>query len=148
MQKFDDIEKYNNAFVNLALPFFGFSDPIKSKEIKHNNKTYNIWDYFEIKNDITLKELFDIFEKEHNIEIDMLAYDVVMLYSFFLSPKTKQKRMNMKISDLIKSISKKDLDKEMIMLNIMSDDSDDLPSIKYYLREQPKIIVNKSNNVI
>ena len=61
----DDIEQYKNGFINLALPFIGFSEPIKSPEGKYNNKKFDqIWDRFELNGDITLQELLDHFEKK------------------------------------------------------------------------------------
>lgn len=79
-----DIEQYKNGFVNLALPFFGFSEPIASPKGEYNNKKYDkIWDRFDIKGDIKLSDLIEHFEKDEGLEITMLSYGVSLLYASF-----------------------------------------------------------------
>lgn len=108
--KQDDIEKYKNGFVNLALPFFGFSEPVRSAKGKYNDKEFDqIWDRFEMHGDITLKELVDHFEQEEGLEILMLLYGVTLLYASFFPPKKVQERLGMKLSELIEAVSKKPL---------------------------------------
>lgn len=105
-----DIEKYKNGFVNLALPFFGFSEPVQSPKGKYNNKEFDqIWDRFEIRGDITLRELLDHFEQKEGLEITMLSHGVTLLYASFYPPKKVNERLGMSLTALIESVSKKEL---------------------------------------
>lgn len=106
--KHDNIELYKNGFVNLSLPFFGFSEPMKSPKNSYNGKEFDaIWDRIEIKGDIKLKELLEYFESMEKLEISMLSYDVSLLYASFLPLKKIADRLEMKITELIESVSKK-----------------------------------------
>jgi ubiquitin-activating enzyme E1 len=106
----DDIEQYKNGFVNLALPFFGFSEPVASPKATYKSKTGDvaidkIWDRFEIQ-DITLQQLIDMFE-EKGLTITMLSSGVSLLYANFFGPAKLKDRYQMKLSDLVAHISKK-----------------------------------------
>ena len=94
-----DVEQYKNGFVNLALPFFGFSEPIESPKGKYLGKQGEVtidklWDRFEIKN-ITLKELIDHFE-EKGLNIMMLSSGVSLLYASFYPPSKLKDRYPLK----------------------------------------------------
>ncbi|KAI9327506.1 hypothetical protein DFJ73DRAFT_766321 [Zopfochytrium polystomum] len=101
------IDDYKNGFVNLALPFFGFSEPIPAPKAKYNNKEWTLWDRFEVTGNLTLQQLMDHFKKEHNLEITMLSSGVSMLYSFFMPKPKLQQRLKMTMTELVESISKK-----------------------------------------
>lgn len=110
VDKKDDIEQYKNGFINLALPFIGFSEPIKSASGKYGAKEYDqVWDQIIIDRDLTLQELIDKFANEDKLEISILSYDVVVLYASFFPPKKKQERLNLPISQVIKLVTKKDI---------------------------------------
>ncbi|KAJ1559402.1 hypothetical protein HK096_000682, partial [Nowakowskiella sp. JEL0078] len=99
------IEDYKNGFVNLALPFFGFSEPIAAPKLKYHDKEFTLWDRFEVNSDVTLQQLINIFKTEHKLEITMLSSGVSMLYSSFIAQKPA--KLQLPISKLVESISKK-----------------------------------------
>ncbi|KAI3406137.1 UBA1 [Candida oxycetoniae] len=106
----DDIEQYKNGFINLALPFIGFSEPIKSAKGKYGKKEFDtVWDQIVIEDDITLQELLDRFQNEDGLEISILSYDVVVLYASFFPAKKNQERLGLTISEVIKKVSKKEI---------------------------------------
>lgn len=95
-----DIEQYKNGFVNLALPFFGFSEPIaspKGEYVGHNEEKVQIdklWDRFEVE-DITLKEFIEWFEKK-GLNVQMVSSGVSLLYASFYPPAKLKDRMGLK----------------------------------------------------
>lgn len=106
-----DIEQYKNGFVNLALPFFGFSEPIASPKVEYEDadgqkvSLDKIWDRFEMGN-VTLRELIDDFEKR-GLTIAMLSSGVSLLFAAFF-PAAKQKdKFGMRLSELVEAVTKK-----------------------------------------
>ncbi|KAK5078217.1 E1 ubiquitin-activating protein [Lithohypha guttulata] len=106
----DDIEQYKNGFINLALPFFGFSEPIASPKGTYKGKNGDVtvdklWDRFEV-DDITLTEFLKHFE-ELGLSITMVSSGVSLLYASFYPPSKTKDRMPLKMSKLVETISKK-----------------------------------------
>ncbi|KXH63979.1 ubiquitin-activating enzyme E1 [Colletotrichum salicis] len=133
----DDIEQYKNGFINLALPFFGFSEPIASPKVEFKGpkgtvKLDKIWDRFEV-NDITLKELLEHFEKQ-GLTISMLSSGVSLLYASFFPPAKLKDRQNLKLSQLVETVSKKPVpahQKEVIFEMVAEDmDGEDVEAGK------------------
>ena len=105
-----DIEQYKNGFINLALPFFGFSEPIASPKDKYQGKDGEVfidklWDRFEVPN-FTLKELIAHFD-DKGLVITMLSSGVSLLYANFFQKAKLQDRYDLKLSDLVAQVSKK-----------------------------------------
>ena len=90
-----DIEQYKNGFVNLALPFFGFSEPIASPKGKYIGvdgevEIDKLWDRFEVEN-VTLKQFVEDF-KTKGLDIQMISSGVSLLYaSFYPAAKLKDR---------------------------------------------------------
>lgn len=87
----EKLEDYKNGFVNLALPFFGFSEPIAAQSNKYGEKTWTLWDRFEFKDDPTLKDIIDWFRQNHQLDVTMVSQGVSMLWSSFI-PKRKVRK--------------------------------------------------------
>lgn len=81
------LEDFKNGFVNLALPFFGFSEPVAAKKNKYRETDWTLWDRFEFKNDPTLKEFIDWFKTNLNYDVSMVSQGVSMLWSSFVGKK-------------------------------------------------------------
>ena len=112
LDKKDDIEQYKNSFVNIALPFMAFSEPIAAQKFKYpspkGEQTWTLWSRFDVEGNPTLQELLTFFEKEHGLEITMLSSGVSMLFSGFgLAAKKREERLKMRISELVETVSKK-----------------------------------------
>ncbi|ANB14591.1 E1 ubiquitin-activating protein UBA1 [Sugiyamaella lignohabitans] len=122
------IEDFKNGFINLALPFFGFSEPIASAKIKYNDKEIDkIWGRFDVHNkDITLKELIEHFKTEEGLEINMLSTGTTLLYASFHPASKKKERLGLKLRDLVEQVSKKPIPPhtETMIFEIVADDSE------------------------
>ena len=121
-----DIEKYKNGFVNLALPFLGFSEPIASPKGSYNDTEYDkIWDRFELPGTTTLQGLIDYFENL-GLEVTMISQGVSLLYASFWGNKKLKDRLNLSIPELVELVNKKPIESHVknLVLEICVDDKD------------------------
>ncbi|KAK3390545.1 hypothetical protein B0H63DRAFT_465961 [Podospora didyma] len=139
----DDIEQYKNGFINLALPFFGFSEPIASPKVEYKGPDGKvtldkIWDRFEV-DDITLRELIDDFEKR-GLSISMLSSGVSLLYAAFFPPAKRNDKYGMKLSQLVETVSKKPIPphQKEVIFEVVTEDADgedvEVPYVKVRVR--------------
>jgi len=84
------LEDYKNGFINLALPFFGFSEPIVAKKSKYGDVEWTLWDRFEFSNDPTLRDIVKYFEEEHKLTVSMVSQGVSMLWNSWVGKKKVQ----------------------------------------------------------
>lgn len=118
-----DIEAYSNAFVNLALPFIAFSDPIAAPKHKFNDTEWTLWSRFEV-DDLTLRDFIAYFKEQHGLDVTLVSGNLAMLYADFMPPKKQEERLPLRISELISTVTKKPLEPHVthVTLDIMADD--------------------------
>ncbi|CAL4109432.1 unnamed protein product [Meganyctiphanes norvegica] len=133
------LDYFKNGFINLALPFFGFSEPINAPTNKYYEHEWTLWDRFEVNGEMTLEEFIKYFETEHKLEITMLSQGVSMLYSFFMPPAKRQERMSLPMSEVVKKVSKRKIEPHVqaLVLEVCANDTDgedvEVPYVKYNL---------------
>lgn len=138
-QGFNTLEVFKNGFVNLALPFFGFSEPIAAPTNTYYDKNWTLWDRFEVKGEVTLQQFLDYFKNEHKLEITMLSQGVCMLYSFFMPAAKRQERLGLPMSEVVQKVSKKKLEPHVkaLVFELCCNDEDgndvEVPYVKYTL---------------
>lgn len=139
IQKHSKIELYKSSFVNLALPFFGLSEPMPPKKSKYYDTEFSLWSRFEVQGELTLKEFLDYFKEKHSLEITMLSQGVVMLYSFFMDKKKLKERLDMPMSKVVEAVTKKEIPKHVraLVLEFCCNDTEgedlEVPYVKYTL---------------
>ncbi|XP_038603857.1 ubiquitin-like modifier-activating enzyme 1 [Tachyglossus aculeatus] len=140
------LEAYKNGFLNLALPFFGFSEPIAAPRHKYYEHEWTLWDRFEVKGlqpggeEMTLKQFLDYFKNEHKLEITMLSQGVSMLYSFFMPAAKLKERLDQPMTEIVSKVSKKKLGKHVraLVLELCCNDDNgedvEVPYVRYTIR--------------
>eukprot|EP01133_Synstelium_polycarpum_P018226 gene18226-21804_t len=136
------LDAYKNTFLNLAIPFFAFIEPVAAPKNKvREGWTWTLWDRFDVEQDITLQEFLDLFEKKHKLEISMISCQVTLLYAMFIDKKAKEERLKTKMSQLYQTLSKKPLpEKKYLVFEVCCTDMDtdedvDVPYVRYKFRE-------------
>ncbi|KAJ9113011.1 hypothetical protein QFC22_006107 [Naganishia vaughanmartiniae] len=120
------LEDYKNGFVNLALPFFAFSEPIAAAKNKYGDTEWTIWDRFDIPGNPTLQGMIDWFKNEHKLEVSMVSSGVSMLWSSFTPAAKSKERLAMPMSTLIETVSRKPIEPwvKNVIVEIMADDEE------------------------
>lgn len=100
----NNLDDYKNAFINLALPFIGFGEPVTSPKGKYLAPTGEvefdkIWDRFYFDHEITLQELLDDMKKK-GLVCSMVSCGVSLLYGSFFPQKKLQDRLHLKYTAL------------------------------------------------
>jgi len=132
------VEQFKNGFVNLALPFFGFSEPIQAATRKYREHEWNLWSRFEVQGkDMTLGGFLRHFMEEYKLEVSMVSCGVSMIYSTF-SPKAKEK-LTRPLLDIVKKDAKVEVGEHQryLMLEICCNDEEgeevEAPSVRFAL---------------
>lgn len=138
-QGIKELDLYKNGFVNLALPFFAFSEPIQAPKKKYYDTEWTLWDRFEIEGEVTLQEFLNYFKDKYGLEITMLSQGVCLLYSFFMANSKMQERLNLNMSEVVRKVSKKKLESHVKALvfelccNDKNGEDVEIPYVRYTL---------------
>ncbi|XP_062040592.1 ubiquitin-like modifier-activating enzyme 1 [Lepus europaeus] len=113
VQGHQQLESYKNSFMNLALPFFSFSEPVAPPHHQYYNQEWTLWDRFDVHGlqpngeEMTLRQFLEYFKTEHKLEITMLSQGVSMLYSFFMPASKLKERLDQPMTEIVSCVSKR-----------------------------------------
>lgn len=69
------LDHFKNAFLNLALPFMTFSEPIECAKSKVGEATFTLWDRTDVAiGDVPLQEFIAVVEKKYGLDVSMVSY--------------------------------------------------------------------------
>uniref|UniRef100_A0A452T4A0 Ubiquitin-like modifier-activating enzyme 1 n=1 Tax=Ursus maritimus TaxID=29073 RepID=A0A452T4A0_URSMA len=140
------LESYKNSFMNLALPFFSFSEPLAPPRHQYCNQEWTLWDRFEVQGlqpngeEMTLKQFLNYFKTEHKLEITMLSQGVSMLYSFFMPATKLRERLDQPVTEIVSRVSQRKLDHHVraLVLELCCNDETgedvEVPYVRYTIR--------------
>jgi len=119
------VTDFKNSFINLALPLFQSSEPIKPKQFSYPGKIFTQWDQIDLHGDLTLQQVLDYFVEEHKIEIDLLGVGDALIYAAFVTSNMNAKR-NKRITTLIAEATKKPFDQNQkyVLLDLTARDGE------------------------
>lgn len=133
------LEDYKNGFINLSLPFMAFSEPIPCPKYKYNTTEWTLWDRFNLKGDMTLRQIIGYFNDDHKLEVTMMSCGQTVVYAFFMPAKKLKDRMDLKMTEILESIAKKGLESHVkclvleVCVNDESGEDVEVPSICLHL---------------
>uniref|UniRef100_A0A8C6AJD8 Ubiquitin-like modifier-activating enzyme 1 n=1 Tax=Monodon monoceros TaxID=40151 RepID=A0A8C6AJD8_MONMO len=149
VQGHQQLESYKNSFINLALPFFSFSEPLAPHRHQYYNQQWTLWDRFEVQGlqpngeEMTLKQFLDYFKTEHKLEITMLCQGRSMLYSFFMTASKLKERLDQPMTAIVRRVSKQKLGRHIqaLVLELCCNDESgegvEVPYVRYTIRRSP-----------
>lgn len=110
--------------------------------VKGKEWDWTAWDSLDMNmGDITLREFVSHFETEYNLDVSMISHGVSILFSFFANKKKLAERMKMKMSEVVQSVTKKELPSNQLFLtfeiianDLETDEEVELPYVKFRFR--------------
>ncbi|AYV83619.1 MAG: ubiquitin-like modifier-activating enzyme 1 isoform X2 [Hyperionvirus sp.] len=130
-----DLERYRNSYVNLALPYFGFSTPLEAKKIQAGSRSFTFWDLVSFRDDPKLGEVVGYYEKEYGISVDNVLAGQIMLYSSLHSAKKRKARMEMTVTEIYREVAEEGPNSSPLILTIIVDGDKEVPNCKVYYKK-------------
>lgn len=124
----DQIDRYRDAYINLAISFLGFSEPQKIKKKKVGQLSLSIWDSIDMENP-TIKEIIAYFD-EKDISVLSVSYGDKIFLSSFLQPTKRADRMDKTVIDLYEELIGTPVPNPLTISVIADVDDDDVDPIQ------------------
>lgn len=149
------IEDFKNAFINLALPLWLFSEPmppirnvdkdfepVAGGPVRAIPQGFTCWDKVEVDMPgCRVKDLIELLGSRYNVNVDILSFGNFCLFNGFL-PNHKQQRLNKPIAQLVEEITKAPPPKMLLIESSCNSKEDSvdvlLPTIAIFNASQPK----------
>lgn len=152
VQGMTNLEKFKNAFINLALPLFVFSEPDEIKKNKSKDydpimgcpvkaipEGFTIYDKTLVnEGSLTFQQFFDYLKKNVGIDCSMVACGKCALYNAYLPGGKHKPRLDMKVEDVFKEVAKEEIPdgRYYLVLEVSGETVDDgsdfnIPPVKY-----------------
>ncbi|CAG0912219.1 unnamed protein product [Notodromas monacha] len=109
VQGHQSAEKFKNAYVNLATPFFGFTEPVEPRKMKFKEHEWDAWSMIDIDGDVTIDQLIQHVKDKYGVVLDFINYETAILYAEFFATDKLEQRKAMRISEAITTVTKKPL---------------------------------------
>ncbi|CAD5225283.1 unnamed protein product [Bursaphelenchus okinawaensis] len=133
------VEQFKNGFLNLASPFYTFSEPGAAPKKKYGNNEFTLWDRIEIKGPATLKEFIEEVENKTELTVSMISCGVSLLYAFFHPPAKVNERKAKNLVDVVQEVSRGPIPsyRRALVLDATTSNEEDedveIPYIKYII---------------
>lgn len=138
------LELYKSTYFHFGLPVFSQFEPIAATKKKYNDVEFTRWDSIDVTGDITLAEFIEYLRDQHKLDITGIIYGSSMIYTSYMP---KPERMNMKMTTLVESITRQEIDLtakslhfQITCVTLDGEDIEDVPDVRYIL---PKRRISK-----
>ena len=120
-------KNFKSTFINLALNIFISAEPLQPKILKIADQEFNSWFKFIEKEDLTLENFINKYNKLFKTNINIISLNSSLIYADFMGSDNSKK-----FSELIEDYNI-DNKKKKYILTLSCDDTYDLPDIVLFI---------------
>ncbi|XP_041047447.1 ubiquitin-like modifier-activating enzyme 1 [Carcharodon carcharias] len=118
---------FRNGFINLAVPFFAFSEPMRAATQRYRDKEWTLWDHISVQGikpngeEMTLAEFLDYFKEKHDLEVTTVVCEAWNVFAPHMSQETQEERLSQRLSEIVTMLSKKKIEEHVKSLKFEID---------------------------